>query len=262
MSKIRNTMAELREKKEMALIAFIMAALPEEELCLDCIKALEQGGCDLLELGVPFSDPLADGEVIERFHHRGVEKGLNLRTGLDFAVKVKSMTAMPLLLFSYFNPIFRMGMDKFISECKSAGIDGLIIPDVPLDEMEIFSAYDIEAIPMVAPSSTDERLAMADALDPAFVYCVSVKGVTGVRSLPENDIKEYLQRVKGSIRSPLALGFGISTPEQVRNFRGHADAIVTGSFLARLIEENEKSPHLIPEIMEKEFAAMKMAAQG
>ena len=121
---IRNRLAKLREKEEMALIAFIMAAVPDEDLCLDCIRALEQGGCDLLELGVPFTDPLADGEVIERFHHRGVRQGLNLKRGLDFAARVRAACQLPLILFSYYNPILQMGLDKLLGLPLSRGGGG------------------------------------------------------------------------------------------------------------------------------------------
>ncbi len=198
----------------MALIAFIMAALPEEELCLDCLKALDQGGCDVVELGIPFTDPLADGEVIERFHHQGIARGLNLRKGLDFAHRVSAVCSFPLVLFCYYNPIYKMGWDKFVQEAGAAGVQGLIVPDVPLDEMGLLRGSAIEAIPMVAPSSTDERLKKAGLYDPSFIYCVSVRGVTGVRELPEEEIKDYLRHVRGFSDAPLALGFGISGPSR------------------------------------------------
>ncbi len=260
--RIREKLQNLKENNEMAFISFIMAALPNEDLCLDVIKALEQGGCDMLELGVPFSDPLADGRVIERWHHRGTREGLNLRRGLDFAAKVSSTCAMPLVLFSYFNPIYKMGIEPFVKECRSAGVEGLIVPDVPLDEMGVFANYDIEAIPMVAPSSNDERLEIAAKMDPAFIYCVSVRGVTGVRALPEDEIKDYLQRVRSFSNAPLELGFGISWPEQIHSFRGSADGVIVGSYLAQLIEEYESKPALLPGVIEKEVHRLKMAAKN
>ncbi len=258
---IRKNLQQLKANNEMALIAFIMAALPDENLCLDCIKALEQGGCDLLELGVPFTDPLADGETIERFHHRGIARGLNLRRGLDFAHKVNEVCHMPLILFSYYNPIYKMGLDNFIKECAGAGIDGLIVPDLPLDEMKVFAQYDIESIPMVAPSSSEERLKMAADMNPAFIYCVSVRGVTGVRSLPEQEIQTYLQRVRNYTTAPLELGFGISRPEQLHTFKGYADGVVVGSFFSQLIEEYESRPDLLPGKLEQAAAGLKKAAK-
>lgn len=242
----------------MALIAFIMAALPDEELCLDCIRALEQGGCDLLELGVPFSDPLADGPVIERFHHRGVKQGLNLKRGLEFAARVKVACNLPLILFSYYNPILQMGVEDFAKDCFSAGIEGLIVPDLPLDELGRLAGQGLELIPMLAPSSTMERVKMAADLDPAFIYCVSVRGVTGPRNLPEGEIGDYLQNVKKVTAAPLVLGFGISRAEQIRTFSEVADGIVIGSVLAQAIEEYESRPALLPGILEKKCRAMKL----
>jgi len=260
MSRIREVLKKSKDKNNKALITFLMAGLPDKALCLDCIKAVEEGGCDILELGVPFTDPLADGEVIERFHHRGIENGLNLRKSLDFADSVKRISNLPLILFSYYNPIYKMGLDNFAEECRSAGIDGLIIPDMPLDEITVMDNYDIETIPMLAPSSTDERLQMAAELDPAFIYCVSVRGVTGVRgSLPEQEIRSYLQRVSEITRAPLAMGFGISSAEQIKTFHDYADAFVVGSFLAQIIEQNESRPDMLPLILEENIRRLKAA---
>lgn len=262
MSAIRELMLHYQQKQNPALIAFIMALLPDEDLCLDCIKALEQGGCDILELGVPFTDPLADGEIIERFHHRGTRQGLNLKRGLEFAHRVKNSCNMPIILFSYYNPLYRMGLDKFMQEAKAAGIEGLIVPDLPLDEMHVLDGYGIEAIPMLAPSSTDERVQMAAEQQAAFIYCVSVRGVTGMRSLPEQEIKDYLQKVRIAARTPLALGFGISGPQPVETFRDYTDAVVVGSYLARIIEEYEDCPRLLPEQIEKAFLKLGEAREG
>jgi len=262
MGSLRDNLKSLQTQKQTAVISFIMAVLPEEKLCLDCIRALEQGGCDALELGVPFTDPLADGEVIERFHHQGTEQGLNLSKCLDFAGKVAGISTMPLILFCYYNPIYKMGWEKFVAEASSIGIQGLIVPDVPLDEMELLQGKTVESIPMVAPSSTDERLQKAAAHDPSFIYCVSVRGVTGVRDLPEQEIKDYLQRMKGYSSAPLALGFGISGPDQVRKFRGAADAVVVGSHLARTIEEYSSRPNLLPGELEKIMKGLKQAGQA
>ena len=188
MQALRERLRALKNRDEMALIAFIMAALPDEDLCLDCIKALEQGGCDVLELGAPFTDPLADGEVIERFHHRGVARGLNLRRGMEFAARVRDISDMSLVFFCYYNPIYRMGLDAFGEQARQAGIQALIVPDVPLDEMPVLEQTGLDIIPMVAPSSTPERMKRAGKNDPGFIYCVSIRGVTGERALPEQEI--------------------------------------------------------------------------
>ncbi|MGE5404973.1 MAG: tryptophan synthase subunit alpha [Candidatus Saccharibacteria bacterium] len=261
MSLIKNTFKKLSDNNEQALIGFMMAGLPDNNLSLDCIKAAEQGGCDILELGVPFSDPVADGEIIERLHHRGVAMGLNLDNTLEFAAQVRQATEFPLILFCYFNPIFQRGVDRFMSELKDIGVSGVIVPDLPLDELETLRGYDIDAIPMVAPSSSEERMKLAGSFDPSFTYCVSVRGVTGVRSLPEQEIKDYLDRVRLHSQSPLALGFGISSPEQIQAFKGHTDAYVIGSHLAQIIEQNEAASASLPGRMEQAVARLKSATR-
>lgn len=262
MSRIRELMLRYKQEHKPALIAFIMALLPDEELCLDCIKALEQGGCDLLELGVPFTDPLADGEVIERFHHRGIKQGLNLKRGLEFAHRVSQACNLPLILFSYYNPLYRMGLDRFMQEARAAGIEGLIVPDLPLDEMPVLQGYHLDAIPMLAPSSSEDRIQLAAEQQAAFIYCVSVRGVTGMRELPEQEIKEYLQRIRIFTPTPLALGFGISSGQQIEAFRDYADAVVVGSYLARIIEEYESRPRLLPGQMERAIKELTRSREG
>lgn len=252
---------ELKDKNEKALIGFMMAGLPDPKTSLDCIKAIEQGGCDILELGVPFSDPVADGEIIEEMHHRGVEMGLNLNRIMDFTYKVRESVKMPLILFCYYNPIYQMGIDRFMNEASNIGISGVIIPDLPLDELYALEGYDVEPVPMVAPSSSDSRLAMAGALGASFVYCVSVRGVTGIRSLPLQEIKAYLMRVRSFVKCPLALGFGISEPQQITAFRDEADAFVVGSLLARIIKDHESQPHAIAARLEQEMSRLKSACR-
>ncbi len=262
MIELRNKIKGLQEQQELALISFIMAALPEQKLCLDCIKAIEQGGGDVLELGVPFSDPLADGAVIEKLHHQGIAMGLNLRRSLDFVDQVRQFSKLPLVLFSYFNPIYQMGMAEFTQECQAVGIQAVIIPDLSLDELQLRSHPDLELIPMVAPSSSDERLNLLAGMQPSFIYCVSVRGVTGVRSLPEEEIKDYLARVRERTEAPLALGFGISSPDQIKTFRNCADGVVVGSHLAQIIEEYGSKPHLLPPRIESTIAGLKKACTG
>ncbi len=262
MSGIRKLMQRYQQERKSALIAFIMALMPNEELCLDCIKALEQGGCDLLELGIPFTDPLADGEVIERFHHRGIKQGLNLKRGLEFAGRVSQVCRLPLILFSYYNPLYRTGLDRFMAEARAAGIEGLIVPDLSLDELPVLKGSQLDVIPMLAPSSSEDRIQLAAEQQAAFIYCVSVRGVTGMRKLPEQEIKEYLQRVKTFTSTPLALGFGISSRQQIEVFQNHADAVVVGSYLARIIEEYESQPRLLPGQMEKAIKELTRSREG
>lgn len=262
MYNLGETLDSLRARGEQALIAFIMAGLPGQDQNLACIKAIEQGGCDFLELGVPFSDPVADGEVIERMHHQGVAQGLNLSRIMEYAEKVREATSFPLILFCYYNPILQRGVGRFMREITDIGISAVIIPDLPLEEIEPLKSHGVDIIPMVAPSTSDERLKKAGHLASSFVYCVSVKGVTGVRDLPEKETIDYLARVRTHTACPLALGFGISRPEQIRTFRGFADAVVVGSHLARIMEDISIQPGHLPAALEKEIRLLKSATRN
>lgn len=262
MTELREKFAYFRKSGEMGIVAFIMSLLPDEKICLDCIKALEQGGCDVLELGIPFSDPLADGEVIERFHHRGVEKGLNLEKGLEFAFKVKEAVRMPLIIFTYFNPVYQLGMENFKEQAEKIGAEAVIVPDLPLEELSRLKNRGMEVVPLIAPSTPQERIKKADSFNPPFIYCVSVRGTTGMQNLPEGEIKDYLARARNHASSPLALGFGISSPEQVNRFRGYADAVVVGSLLAFIIEEHKGQEGKLPRRLEETVRKLKRAGSS
>lgn len=262
MKDLREKFASFRKSGEVGIVAFIMSLLPDEKLCLECIKALEQGGCDVLELGIPFSDPLADGEMIEKFHHRGVEKGLNLSRGLEFACKVRETVSMPIIIFTYFNPVYQLGIENFRDKLAEIGAKGVIVPDIPLEELYQLKNKGLSVIPLIAPSTPQERIKRADSFNPPFIYCVSVRGTTGLQNLNEEEIKEYLLRVRNNVKSPLALGFGISSPEQVRKFKGYADAAVVGSLLAAIMEEYKEQPEKIPFKLEEAVRKLKKAGSS
>lgn len=261
MSRIKERLNAENSAGRAGLIAFLMAGMPDEERCLEYIKALEAGGCDLLELGVPYSDPLADGELIQELHLAGLKRGLNLDKCLGFAARVRAQVSMPVILFSYYNPIFRLGMPEFSRRCQECGIESAVIPDLPL---ELARGLDtpVDIIPMVAPSTRPERMPLLAELDPGFVYCVSVRGVTGVRrELPIDEINGYLGRVRSFTEAPLAMGFGISGPETVTAFRDSADAFVVGSLYAGMILEHQGDPRL-PELIRRKTRELKDAASS
>lgn len=264
MSLIGNKLQELNIHQERALICFLMAGFPNREGCLDCIKAVEQGGADIIELGVPYSDPLADGETIERLHHYGVGKGWNLPNSLKFTEEINNICTVPLILFSYYNPLFKMGLDQVENTCRARRIGSLVIPDLPLDQLIQLKTKGLgmDIIPMVAPSSNTERLQMVNRIDASFVYCVSVKGTTGVRRLPLEKTTAYLQRVREEVHLPLALGFGISGPEIIDCFYDVAEAFVVGSLLAKIIEDNKSDPTFMYRELEKTVKALKKATRG
>lgn len=259
MSRIRDVFAAQGNRGETVLIAFLMAGMPDEDTCLKSVKALEEAGCDLLELGVPFTDPVADGVIIERFHHRGVEQGWNLQRTLSFAGRIKEVSDLPLILFSYYNPVLQMPAAQLAEQCRAVGVEGLIVPDLPLHEMRRLTVLNLEPIPMVAPSSTTRRLQMAAQMNPAFVYCVSVLGVTGLRNLPENELRCYVRKVREVTKCPLAVGFGISEPRQVQRCKELAEGVVVGSGLAQIMQECDRAA--VPDRIGKLALSLKEAGR-
>lgn len=236
MNLINKKLSALKQKQEKGLIGFIMAAQPDFQTGIDCARTLEDAGCDILEIGVPYSDPIADGEVIERIHFLGLEQGMNMSRCLDFMAEVRNKCELPLVMFSYLNPIYKRGLTVFAHELKAAGGSAAVIPDLPLEERSGFSNQNLDIIPMVAPTLDAARIRQADAAAQSFIYCVSVAGVTGMRThLP--DLQDYLARVRTNTTHPLAVGFGISSPQQIISLKGYADALVVGSVLVRTIEQ-------------------------
>ena len=237
MNRLELRLRQLKGREEKGLIGFMMACEPDFTTAVECAKALEEAGCDILEIGVPYADPIADGEVIERAHFRGVERGMNMTKALEFVRAVHDNCSLPLVMFSYFNPILRRGVEVFARELETAGASAVIIPDLPLEEREKYDQIDVDIIPMLAPTADEQRMARADHYARSFIYCVSVAGVTGERDrLP--DLTDYLSRVRARTSHPLAVGFGISSGAQVARIKDYADLVVVGSALVRIIEEN------------------------
>ncbi len=259
MNRLNHKFDELKQKQEKGLIGFIMAGQPDFQTGVDCARTLEDAGCDILEIGVPYSDPIADGEVIERVHFQGVEQGMNMSRSLEFMAAVREKCQLPLIMFSYFNPIFRRGIPTFINELKAAGASAAIIPDMPLEERARYETDDLDVIPMLAPSSDAHRIKQIDELARSFIYCVSVAGVTGVRNqLP--DLQDYLQRVRANTTHPLAVGFGISSPEQIISLKDYVDALVVGSVLVRTIEQYAQEKKQLLKELSKTMSDLKKAA--
>lgn len=251
---------ELKARGEKGLIGFIMAGQPDFETGVDCAVALEEAGCDVLEIGVPYADPLADGEIIERAHFRGIEQGMNMSRALEFTAAVRERCQVPLVVFSYFNPILKRGLPAFAKQAEAAGASAVIIPDLPLEERVGYETGELDIIPMVAPTADAERIALADSLARSFIYCVSIAGVTGLRErLP--DVTEYLGRVRADTTHPLALGFGISLPEQVVELKEHVDALVVGSILVKTIEEYAGEKGLLLRELHRLVSGLKQAAK-
>ncbi|OAB44288.1 tryptophan synthase subunit alpha [Paenibacillus glacialis] len=240
MNLMDQTFEVLKSQNRTALIPFLTVGDPDIETTVEIIVQLEAAGADILELGVPYSDPLADGPVIQRASQRALKHGVTIRTCMETAVKAReSGVQMPFILFTYFNPVLQMGLDLFFKEVQTHEISGLIIPDLPIEESGDIRRRAEEAgvslIPLVAPTS-NERIEKIVSNASGFVYCVSSLGVTGERSTFHQGVEEFIQTVKKYTNIPVAVGFGISTHEQVTHFSQICDGVVVGSAIVREIE--------------------------
>ena len=248
MSRLTDTFARLRAGKQAGLVTYVTAGDPTLARTAEVLRALDRGGADVLEVGVPFSDPLADGPVIQRATERALAGGTTLAGVLDLIASIRAELRAPVVIFSYANPIFRMGAEHFATRAREAGIDGVLTLDLPIEEAGEFRAMlgarGIDTILLLSPTTTDERLRTAAALGSGFLYAISRLGVTGVRETLAEGAEEMVRRIRAVSDLPVALGFGISKPEHVREVGRWADAAVVGSALVDLIAREGSSPNL------------------
>ena len=246
--RIGRTIERLRQKGSMALNGWQTIGYPERSTAETLVPALLEGGFDLIELGVPFSDPMADGTTIQRASQRALDNGTTMG---DCFSTVRALRRggieAPLLFMSYYNPVLARGLDRFAGEAKEVGLDGLIVPDVPPEEsdelLRALEPAEIDPIFLVAPTSTDERLRAVAARAKGFIYCVSLTGVTGARGAMATTLPSYLARVRATTALPLVVGFGISRPEHVAGLRGHADGAIVGSKIVDIMETTPREEH-------------------
>ena len=250
--RIKERFTQLRKDGRTGLVTYVTAGDPDLQRSAEIIKRLDQAGADVLEIGVPFSDPLADGPVIQRATERALAAGVTLSQVLAMLRTLRPSITAPIVIFSYANPILRMGLDRFVTEAKAAGIDGVLTLDMPPEEGEMFraafAAAGIDTIFLLSPTTTVERIRRAAALGSGFLYGISRLGVTGMRDNVDASARELATRVKAETVMPLALGFGISRPEHVRSIGEFADAAVVGSALVNVIAEHGRSRGLMDEV--------------
>ncbi len=240
-TRISKRFADLRARGELGIVAYITAGDPSFDATLKYVLALAEAGADVIELGVPFSDPLADGPTIQRASERALKAGATLAGVLDLVRRIRQSSQVPLVLFSYYNPILQMGLEKFASAAASAGADGVLATDLTPEESEeyrrILAAHHLDTIFLGAPTSTDERLAKIAACSSGFLYLISRTGVTGAKDALPDDLPALLRRTRRVTQLPIAVGFGISLPGHVSVLGGLADAAVVGSALVSEIEK-------------------------
>ena len=254
MKRLESTFARIRGNGHPGLVTYVTAGDPDFERSGEILKALDRAGADVLEVGVPFSDPLADGPVIQRATERALAGGTTLRHVLDLVRRLRHDIKAPIVIFSYANPILRMGAAQFADRAADAGVDGVLMLDLPIEEADEFrgliTARGIDTIFLLSPTTTDERIRKAAALGSGFLYAISRLGVTGARAQIETGARETVGRIRAATNLPIALGFGISKPEHVREVGRWADAAVVGSALVNVIAEAGTAPDLATRVEE------------
>jgi tryptophan synthase alpha chain len=263
-TRISRCFAALRESGELGIVAYITAGDPSMDATLEFVLALEEAGADVIELGVPFSDPLADGPTIQRASERALKAGATLPGIIELARRIRKSSEIPLVLFSYYNPILQMGLEKFAAAASDSGADGVLATDLSPEESveyrRILEAHHLDTIFLCAPTSTDERLASIAACSTGFLYLVSRTGVTGAKDTLPDDLPALLRRVRSFTKLPVAVGFGISLPGHVSMLGGLADAAVVGSSLVAEIER-WKSPAEASMALRERVGVLKQAAR-
>jgi tryptophan synthase alpha chain len=253
-TRIADTFGRLRGEGRPGLVTYTTAGDPDLPRSAEILKALDRAGADVLEVGVPFSDPLADGPVIQRATERALAAGSSLRASLSLIEEVRAQVDAPIVVFSYANPIMRMGVDVFARRAAQAGVDGVLALDLPIEEAADFRASlraaGLDTIFLLSPTTTDTRIRKAAELGSGFLYGISRLGVTGARDSVASGAEALVRRIRAHSSLPIALGFGISRPEHVAEVCAYADAAVVGSALVSKIAEESGSAALIDRVEE------------
>jgi len=251
MTRIGEKFDRLKRAGEKALIPFFFAGDPDMATTYGLVLEAEKSGADLIELGIPYSDPLADGPVNQAASARALKNGVRLGGVFSLVRDLRQKTRIPILFLLYFNCVMQYGIERFLSDCAISGVDGLVIPDLPYEERtnyaDVFGRYPVDIIPLVTPASR-ERAANITRGAGGFVYCVTSSGVTGMRDRFETDFAAFMKEVGGVTKLPKVLGFGISTPAQAKELKNHAEGVIVGSAAVRLIER------CAPEALMREFS--------
>jgi tryptophan synthase alpha chain len=256
MSRIKNTFNRLKKKGEKALIPYVMAGDPDMATTRELILALEKAGADIIELGAPFSDPLADGPVIQKAAIRSLAHHTTVNDVLQLVSDVRKTSKVPLILMTYYNLIFHYGEEQFVRDASAAGLDGIILPDLPPEEastlMPLAKKAGLDTIFLLAPTSTDMRRKVVARAAQGFIYYVSLTGVTGANvGLQQSAIAGSVEKIKALSDKPVAVGFGISTPDQAAQVASWgADGVIVGSALVKVVEQYSGSPELVAKVAE------------
>jgi tryptophan synthase alpha chain len=254
MTRIQQKFDQLRRQGKKAFIPYITLGDPNLEASLEIVLELSRAGADVIELGIPFSDPLADGPVIQRATERALQRGFTLRSGLKTVAALRQQTDVPFLLFSYYNPLFAYGLERLARDAKASGIDGVLITDLSVEEaagpVSLLRQAALDTVFLAAPTSTDDRIEKIARFSSGFIYAVSRTGVTGAQKSISDEVRPLVERIRRHSELPVAVGFGISEPSQVTEICRQAEGAVVGSALVRCIEENLTNPRLAEKVGE------------
>jgi tryptophan synthase alpha chain len=247
-NRLEERFGELKREGRSAFIAFVTAGFPDLKTTERLLPELERKGVDIVELGIPFSDPLADGPLIQNASAAALKKGASLAAIFAMVRRVRARTRMPLCFMTYYNPVFVMGEERFVKECARSGVDGVIVPDLPMEEScglsRALRRAGVHLIPFVSPTTSAARLRKICAGGRGFIYYVSLSGVTGPRQRLPKDLEQRVRRVKSLTRTPVCVGFGVSSPEQVRSLSRFSDGVIVGSAIIREIGARAGDPAL------------------
>jgi len=229
--------------KHTALIPYITVGYPNVDTTLKVVPLLASSGCDIIELGIPFSDPLADGATIQRASYQALRQGVTPKLCFEVAQELRRRVEIPLVFMTYYNPVLKFGLAQFCSKCAEVGVDGLIIPDLPPEEGEELEQstrrHVLDLIYLLSPASTEERIKLVASRSSGFIYLVSLTGVTGPRDKLPEELESFVAKVKKRTEKPLCVGFGVSTPEQARRIAKVADGVIVGSRIIQLLDEDK-----------------------
>ncbi|MCD6353835.1 MAG: tryptophan synthase subunit alpha [Proteobacteria bacterium] len=252
MGRIGKRFDDLKKRGEKALIIYLTAGDPSLEKTYEMILCLDRAGVDIVEIGVPFSDPTADGPIIQAASQRALKGGTSLLDILNLIEEVRKVSEIPIVLFGYYNPVFIYGNEKFAKRAREAGVDGILVVDLPPEESDELrrhtDAEGIDFISLITPTSDDGRIKKISERASGFIYYVSVTGVTGTKKPEIADVRKDMGKIKKITSLPVSVGFGISTPEQAGEVAQYADGVVVGSAIVRLIEENSKKNNLVEKV--------------
>jgi tryptophan synthase alpha chain len=253
-ARLDRTFAALKQKGEQALITYVMAGDPSLQVTEELVLELERAGADIIELGVPFSDPIADGPVIQQAAERALRSKTSLRTILPMVKRLRARTQIPLVLMVYYNSIHAFGPERFCHEAAQAGVDGLIVPDMPPDEAgplkSPVAAAGLQLIFLLAPTSTADRRAFVSRQSQGFIYYVSLTGITGAKLLDVTDVRKNVEQIRKVTKVPVAVGFGVATPEDAANISAIADGVIVGSAIVKKMAAYQQKPEMVKQVAE------------